>query len=229
MSFIKKTWLARIGVGLNRFRMNNTTDVVLESNPVSITQQGDQLSADNMNNLETRIGNAFDEMAGNLAPIEVSPASTNHAIGAQIVYNGILYKVTSAISTGDNLVVNTNITKYPVSSAISDISDYSTSEKRIGTWIDGSPLYRIVVEQAWGTGDTCDVTLPSGITKMINVYGYGYWQTVDQYRPICLQTSDTSSINGYWVSSSPTVYHFAGGNNWKVRNATLYAIFEYIK
>lgn len=124
MSFLKKTWLARIGVGLNRFRMNNSTDVVLESNPISVTQQGDQLSADNMNNLETRIGNAFDEMAGNLAPIEVSPASTNHAVDSQIVYNGILYKVTTAISTGDNLVVGTNITKYPVSSAISDISDY---------------------------------------------------------------------------------------------------------
>lgn len=121
MAFIKKTWLARLGVGLNRFRMNNSTDVVLESNPVSVTQQGDQLSADNMNNLETRIDNAFTEMAGNLAPIEVSPATTNHAVGTQIVYNGILYKVISAISTDDNLVVGTNISPYPVSSAISDI------------------------------------------------------------------------------------------------------------
>lgn len=119
MSFIKKTWLARIGVGLNRFRMNNSTDVVLESNPVSITQQGDQLSADNMNNLETRIGNAFDEMAGNLATIEVSPSQHNWTVGSQIVYNGILYKVTSAISTDDNLVVGTNIEPYPVSSALS--------------------------------------------------------------------------------------------------------------
>lgn len=128
MSFIKKTWLARIGVGLNRFRMNNSTDVVLESNPISVTQQGDQLSADNMNNLETRIGNAFDEMAGNLAPIEISPASTNHAVGTQIVYNGILYKVTSAISTDDNLVVGTNIEPYPVSSALSDIMTQGTNE-----------------------------------------------------------------------------------------------------
>lgn len=123
MAFIKKTWLARLGVGLNRFRMNNSADVVLESNPVSITQQGDQLSADNMNNLETRIGNAFDEMAGNLATIEVSPSQHNWTVGSQIVYNGILYKVTSAISTNDNLVVGTNIEPYPVSSAISDISD----------------------------------------------------------------------------------------------------------
>ena len=123
MSFIKKTWLARLGVGLNRFRMNNSTDVVLESNPVSVTQAGDQLSADNMNNLETRIGNALDEMAGNLATIEVSPSQHNWAVGSQIVYNGILYKVTSAISTNDNLVVGTNIEPYPVSSALSDISD----------------------------------------------------------------------------------------------------------
>jgi len=120
MSFIKKTWLARIGVGLNRFRMNNSSDVVLESNPVSITQAGDQLSADNMNNLETRIGNAFDEMAGNLAPIEVSPATTNHTEGSQLIYNGILYKVMSAILIGDNLIVGTNISAYPMSSTFSD-------------------------------------------------------------------------------------------------------------
>lgn len=127
MAFIKKTWLARIGVGLNRFRMNNSTDVVLESNPISVTQAGDQLSADNMNNLETRIGNAFDEMAGNLATIEVSPSQHNWTVGSQIVYNGILYKVTSAISTDDNLVVGTNIEPYPVSSALSDIIEYGSN------------------------------------------------------------------------------------------------------
>lgn len=140
MAFIKKTWLARLGVGLNRFRMNNSTDVVLESNPISVTQQGDQLSADNMNNLETRIGNAFDEMAGNLATIEVSPSQHNWTVGSQIVYNGILYKVTSAISTDDNLVVGTNIEPYPVSSAISDIiayEDITCSMIGGGRWLYG--------------------------------------------------------------------------------------------
>lgn len=144
MSFIKKTWLARIGVGLNRFRMNNSTDVVLESNPISVTQQGDQLSADNMNNLETRIGNAFDEMAGNLATIEVSPSLHNWTVGSQIVYNGILYKVTSAISTDDNLVVGTNIEPYPVSSALSDISTLKSTTFRDATYMYSSAsLYRV--------------------------------------------------------------------------------------
>lgn len=164
MSFLKKTWLARIGVGLNRFRMNNSTDVVLESNPVSVTQQGDQLSADNMNNLETRIGNAFDEMAGNLAPIEISPASTNHAVGTQIVYNGILYKVSSAISTGDNLVVGTNITKYPVSNAISDISDI-TEIPNLSQYVTDTAITKVWKFYAYRCGRIISVTIDVDIAN----------------------------------------------------------------
>ena len=194
MSFLKKTWLARIGVGLNRFRMNNSTDVVLESNPVSVTQQGDQLSADNMNNLETRIDNAFTEMAGNLATIEVSPSLHNWTVGSQIVYNGILYKVTSAISTGDNLVVGSNISPYPVSSAISDISDAINAIRKrydgktvafyvacasqvngfYSLFIDLGAKYNITVESIKRVGSTTELksnfSLASASTDIVHLY-----------------------------------------------------------
>lgn len=184
------------------------------------------LKASDLNALQ---GGEVGKLESNFAQIEVSPSLHAYSVGSMLVYNGILYSVTSAISVGDLLVVGTNLQSKSVADSLSDISDYSTSEKRIGTWIDGSPLYRIVIEQAWGTGDNCIVTLPSGITKMINAYGYGYWQTIDQYRPICSQAGDTNYIGGYWVSTNPTEYVFSGGNNWKARNATLYAIFEYTK
>lgn len=45
-----------------------------------------------------------------IAPIEAGPtASQAYAVGKQLVYNGLLYKVTSAIAQGDALTVGTNI------------------------------------------------------------------------------------------------------------------------
>lgn len=48
-------------------------------------------------------------LAGSLATIETSPATANHSVGEYIVYNGQLYKVTTAITAGQSLTVGTNI------------------------------------------------------------------------------------------------------------------------
>lgn len=80
MSFIKKTWLARIGTGLNRFLQNGTDYVTLQSAPESVTQQGDALSADNMNNLEQRIADAFDALDDEILTDEPSTTDTTHAL-----------------------------------------------------------------------------------------------------------------------------------------------------
>ena len=47
--------------------------------------------------------------ATSIAPIEVSPAESSHNVGTHIMYGGIRYKVTSAISIGDTLTIGTNI------------------------------------------------------------------------------------------------------------------------
>lgn len=44
-----------------------------------------------------------------IAQVEVSPTSTNHAQGDYIMYNRQLYKCLTAITSGSNLVVGTNI------------------------------------------------------------------------------------------------------------------------
>ena len=45
----------------------------------------------------------------NVAPFETSPATAAHAVGDQLIYNKILYTVTTAISIGDALAVGVNI------------------------------------------------------------------------------------------------------------------------
>lgn len=64
MAFIKRTWLARIGTGLNKFLIGTPDGQgkqTLTNSPDSVTQQGDVISADNLNDLEDRIEAGFNE------------------------------------------------------------------------------------------------------------------------------------------------------------------------
>ena len=59
--FEKRTWLARVGTGLNKFIIgakDANNKQTLENAPDSVTQQGDVISADNLNDLEDRIETA---------------------------------------------------------------------------------------------------------------------------------------------------------------------------
>lgn len=65
MAFIKRNWLARIGIGLNKFIIGDKDGEgkqTLTNSPDSITQQGDVISADNLNDLEDRIKAGIDSL-----------------------------------------------------------------------------------------------------------------------------------------------------------------------
>ena len=58
MAFERRTWLARIGQGLNKFIIGNKDGEgkqTLTNSPDSVTQIGDVISAENLNDLEERI------------------------------------------------------------------------------------------------------------------------------------------------------------------------------
>ena len=62
MAFEKRTWLARIGQGLNKFIIgakDGEGKQTLTNSPDSVTQQGDVISAENLNDLEDRIEAEF--------------------------------------------------------------------------------------------------------------------------------------------------------------------------
>ena len=56
-------------------------------------------------NLQTAIQN----ITGRVAPIESNPTTHAYEIGDLLVFNGMLYEATAAISSGDTLVIGTNI------------------------------------------------------------------------------------------------------------------------
>lgn len=62
MAFEKRTWLARIGQGLNKFIIgakDGEGKQTLTNSPDSVTQQGDVISSENLNDLEDRIEAEF--------------------------------------------------------------------------------------------------------------------------------------------------------------------------
>ena len=72
MAFVTKTWKNRIVQFPNRRTLTDTnstsTVYTVARNEGEVTQEGDAFSAENMNNLEGRISDAFD----NSEPVEIS-------------------------------------------------------------------------------------------------------------------------------------------------------------
>lgn len=59
MAFDKRTWKGRQGTGLNKFSIDGATPVTVVNQPDYVSEQGDALSAGNLNDLETRIDDEF--------------------------------------------------------------------------------------------------------------------------------------------------------------------------
>lgn len=111
-----------------------------------------------LNELETNMSN--------IAPIEkTSTASKAYAIGDQLIYNGILYKVDAAIAQGATLVPSGNISLSPAVT-----SQLATIKSSLATKISG-----------FGTVDT-NISFPYTPTKdgflICKTYGSNYYYTV---------------------------------------------------
>lgn len=74
-----------------------------------------------------------------------------------------------------------------------NVGKYSTDEVRIGTWIDGKPIYRKVIQVA--TIASGNNYIPHGIEngdKLINAYGYCSTTTANNVVPF--------PLNCFWSS-----------------------------
>ena len=71
--FVKKTWKDRISEYPTRRTLTkedgSTELVTVSRSEGTVSQEGDAFSADNMNDLETRVDNALNEVNSNLKPI----------------------------------------------------------------------------------------------------------------------------------------------------------------
>ena len=74
-----------------------------------------------------------EDSIGSIAVIETSPATSSHAVGTYLVYNGKLYKITSAISANEQLVVGTNIVATTVGNELDLQTPTVTNSGRFST------------------------------------------------------------------------------------------------
>lgn len=107
-----------------------------------------------------------------------------------------------------------------------DSATYSTTEKRIGTWIDGKPLYRKTVDCGKGP-DAGRKDVPAGISNpdlIVNLYGFsidsGVCTPVNNTRP-----DNAAAANGAYFENGNIVIR-TGANR---TAASFYVTVEYTK
>jgi len=108
---------------------------------------------------------------------------------------------------------------------------YSTKETKIGTWIDGKPLYRKVIESTTFTTDFYPVS--SNIRQFINQYGYVQRKDYKNiWQPIPSRTGNAMSIS-FLASNPDSGVQIDWGSSWKSDHANFFnkivLIVEYTK
>jgi len=133
------------------------------------------------------------EEAGNIessiAPIEESPAKAAHAVGTYIMYDGELYKVTTAIVIGGTLTPGTNISKVTVT------SEFGNTAVQIPSIIVGTYTYNGSAQGPIVAGlDTVHVT----ITGATNTNAGTYTLTAALNDNVNTAWSDGTTANKTW-------------------------------
>lgn len=104
---------------------------------------------------------------------------------------------------------------------------YSTSEIKVGTWIDGKPIYRKVFSFTTPTGNT-DYVINTGISmnKIIKVYG-GISSASGGITPIPTAIDWSGTIYATSLRAANNNIYYRG--NAAYGNQSAYAIIEYTK
>ena len=177
-------------------KMNGTTYFITDSEVV-LNAEDVALDEGNLNDL-----------AGSVATIETSPATTNHEVGEYILWNGVLYTVISAIATGENLVINNNISTTTVG------TELQTLNKGLNNIVTGEERSCTIslASTGWKTGE---ITTPSktGYTLV------GYLLRCNTYRI----TSTSYQISG----ANTTINAYV--NSTQSSNGNVFAVPIFVK
>lgn len=128
-----------------------------------------------------------------------------------------------------NNTYNTSATDTYSCNYVNSLNTYSTSEQRIGTWVDGKPIYRKVIDFG---------SLPNATSKSVahnisdlgfitNISGTIYHRTVTTYYPIPLQYKGNDS--NYNVEIYVNNTNVAMSSNTDRSFYSAYVILEYTK
>lgn len=126
MAFIKKTWKDRIVQYANRRLLTKSggevEQVTVTRDEGTISEAGDQFNASNMNDLEQRVKDGFDSLAGDNIPIESGSATNTKSY----IDSGLSGKADSS-TTYTKTEVDNKVAKYFDLTASSTTSDSGIS------------------------------------------------------------------------------------------------------
>ena len=125
--------------------------------------------------------------------------------------NAIKFRLNGTSLTLTNTMINEGSTALPYEPYITpsiyvdneeiynqNMMNYSTSEQRIGTWIDGKPLYRItsvLTEITTTNTETSKLLPPTNVDKVVKIEGYFYQSSSSSYREINYFNPATNQCN----------------------------------
>lgn len=121
-----------------------------------------------------------------------------------------------------------------VVNANDDKFNYTQEEQRIGTWIDGKPIYRkIITKTSFTVGETTNTHGISNIDFIVNVRGVGIRADGEQeFLPTVVPPSGMQYYQISIYDVNKTHYRMYMGSNTQTgaqKLETLYLIFEYTK
>lgn len=187
--------------------MNEIKSVVNENDTRLTTAEGEIDTAQtDINNAEAVIGNETDTYS----------ASSTYALGSLVIYEGLLYKCTTAITVAEAWTI-AHWTQVSLTSLANDGDVYSTSEQIIGTW-NGKPLYRKTLV----LGTAIDCIANSWTTVISDISSLNILININSL----LIASNNWAWNGYLLRrNNNNLDVFNTGTTWGVKTIVL----EYTK
>ena len=219
----KPTWLGDFNEAMSDIDAGmheNATDIAtMQTDVATATQAASQASTD------------VATLTGTVNTLSSTVSSV------QTTANNASQTASSALNTANtaNGKADTNANAITsINTAISDLNDkvdesesFSTTETKIGTWINGKPIYRKVFSFTTPTGNV-DITIPTGVSmdRIISVYG-GIAEASGGLTPIpdAIDWDGTVFATSFRVSNSTIYYR----GNASYGNKPAFAIIEYTK
>jgi hypothetical protein len=162
MAFEKRTWLARIGTGLNKFIIGDkdaNNKQTLTNSPDTVTQQGDVISADNLNDLEDRIDDEFTSH-------DTRIANNTTAIG------NLVTAMADKVDIGDLKIESfsaSNLTVYATSQGHYDYINFSI-QPSAGYQVIGIAGYSLLMTSSGSALDVSIIGVEAGNTSVRFTY-----------------------------------------------------------
>lgn len=194
MAYNKRTWLGRQGTGLNKFSIGGASPVTIVNQPDSVTQVGDALSAGNLNDLEDRIEDAFDDV----------DTALDTKADEQDVTN-----LNNALTAIDHRV--SNLEQAHGSYEVKPYKDGSITPSGKGAWsiVEGLRGVSRVKNNALSTIHSFGLyhcSLVSYSEGVLTVTGFSVGSQV--YKPSIVVPSDRTVLGGIWVKPSKATYAY---------------------